>query len=86
MTCLEQAPADGYAKISGEGKTVRIHYLDADHSERWADREEKVRARVQSHTGERIAADEEAAGACSTFVPAEMLFARLRPCLRPAQP
>ncbi len=27
-----------------EGKTERIHYLAADHSERWADPEEKVRA------------------------------------------
>ena len=38
-------------------------------------------AHVQSHTGERIAADEEAAGACSTFAPNDVLFARLRPYL-----
>ncbi len=38
-------------------------------------------AHVQSHTGERIAAAEEAAGACSTFAPNDVLFARLRPYL-----
>ncbi len=44
MTFLERAIADGHAEITGEGKTERIHYIAADHSERWADPEEKVRA------------------------------------------
>ncbi|WP_430015138.1 restriction endonuclease subunit M [Microcystis protocystis FBCC-A270] len=43
-TYLEQAIADGQAEIKGEGKKERIHYLAADHSERWSDPEEKVRA------------------------------------------
>ena len=41
---LKHAIADGLVKFSGEGKTERIHYIAADHSERWADPEEKVRA------------------------------------------
>lgn len=44
MTFLERAIADGHAEITGEGKTERIHYVAANHSERWADPEEKVRA------------------------------------------
>lgn len=44
MTFLGRAIADGHAEITGEGKTERIHYVAADHSERWADPEEKVRA------------------------------------------
>ena len=43
-TCLERALADGLAEITGEGKTERIRYKAANHSERWADPEEKVRA------------------------------------------
>ena len=43
-TYLEQAIEDGFAKITGEGKTQRIHYIAASHSERWSDPEEKVRA------------------------------------------
>jgi type I restriction enzyme M protein len=41
---LLHAIADGHAMIAGDGKTERIQYLAADHSERWADPEEKVRA------------------------------------------
>ncbi|WP_027255301.1 restriction endonuclease subunit M [Planktothrix agardhii] len=41
---LEQAIADGHAEIKGEGKKERIYYLAADHSERWSDPEEKIRA------------------------------------------
>ena len=41
---LEQALADGEAEIVGEGRTERIRYVAADHSERWSDPEEKVRA------------------------------------------
>lgn len=41
---LKHAINDGLVKFSGEGKNERIHYVDADHSERWADPEEKVRA------------------------------------------
>lgn len=43
-TYLEQAIEDGYAKLTGDGKTQRIHYIAADHSERYSDPEEKVRA------------------------------------------
>lgn len=41
---LIHAINDGLVKFAGEGKTERIHYIAADHSERWADPEEKVRA------------------------------------------
>ncbi len=43
-TYLERAIEDGHAKLSGEGKTQRIHYIAAEHSERYSDPEEKVRA------------------------------------------
>ncbi|MDR0736405.1 MAG: type I restriction enzyme HsdR N-terminal domain-containing protein, partial [Zoogloeaceae bacterium] len=41
---LRRAFDDGLARLAGEGKTERIHYIAAGHSERWADPEEKVRA------------------------------------------
>lgn len=44
LSYLTQALNDGYAEITGEGKTERIRYVAANHSERWADPEEKVRA------------------------------------------
>lgn len=44
MTNLERAFIDGHLKLTGEGKTERIHYVAADHTERWSDPEEKVRA------------------------------------------
>lgn len=44
QTYLEQAIEDGHAELTGEGKKERIHYIAADHSERWSDPEEKVRA------------------------------------------
>ncbi len=44
MTFLERAVTEGHAKLTGEGKGERIHYVAASHSERWADPEEKVRA------------------------------------------
>ena len=43
---LDRALADGAAQISGEGRAERIRYIAADHSERWADPEEKVRAEL----------------------------------------
>ena len=43
-TFLEQAIHDGLASISGEGKTQRIFYHALDHSERYSDPEEKIRA------------------------------------------
>jgi type I restriction enzyme M protein len=43
-TFLERALEDGHVEILGDGKTERIRYKAADHSERWADPEEKVRA------------------------------------------
>lgn len=41
---LERALGDGYARISGEGKTQKIIYAAIDHAERYSDPEEKVRA------------------------------------------
>src|SRR2546430_14088693 len=43
-TYTERAIADGLAEITGEGKNERIYYKAADHTERWSDPEEKVRA------------------------------------------
>ena len=43
---LELALADGLAELSGEGRSERIRYVAADHSERWSDPEEKVRAEL----------------------------------------
>src|SRR5260221_14744866 len=44
QTYIERALADGHAEITGEGKSERILYKAANHSERWADPEEKVRS------------------------------------------
>ena len=41
---LKHAENNGLVKFTGEGKTERIHYIAANHSERWSDKEEKVRA------------------------------------------
>lgn len=41
---LQRAIEDELVNFKGEGKTERIHYVAASHSERWADPEEKVRA------------------------------------------
>ena len=41
---IERAIAEGHALIIGEGKSERIRYIAANHSENWADPEEKVRA------------------------------------------
>src|SRR6266446_4354198 len=43
-THLERAIEDAHAKIIGDGKAQRIFYVAANHSERWSDTEEKVRA------------------------------------------
>ncbi|MBM4447366.1 MAG: restriction endonuclease subunit M [Chloroflexi bacterium] len=44
MMYLEQALAKGYATISGEGSKQRITYVAVNHSERYSDPEEQVRA------------------------------------------
>ena len=44
--CLSRALDDGLAEITGEGRNERIRYITADHSERWSDPEEKVRAEL----------------------------------------
>ena len=44
MTNLQRAIADGHARLSREGKTEKIHYVAANHTERFSDPEEKVRA------------------------------------------
>ncbi len=41
---LDRAIQDGHAKLTGEGKRQRIVYLAVNHSERYSDPEEKVRA------------------------------------------
>ena len=45
-TYLNRALTDGHAQITGEGRTQRIRYAAANHSERWSDPEEKVRAEL----------------------------------------
>jgi type I restriction enzyme M protein len=44
MTYLEQALSKGYATLSGEGNKQRITYIAVNHSERFSDPEEPVRA------------------------------------------
>ena len=44
MTFLKRAIADGYARITGKGKSQKITYVAAQHSERFSDPEEPVRA------------------------------------------
>jgi len=44
MLYLQRALDDGHVVITGEGKTEKIKYIAANHSERWSDPEEKVRA------------------------------------------
>ena len=46
QTFLPRALADGHAVITGEGRNERIRYVAVDHSERWSDPEEKVRAEL----------------------------------------
>jgi type I restriction enzyme M protein len=43
-TFVERAIYDGHVQITGEGKSERIRYNAANHSEGWSDPEEKVRA------------------------------------------
>ena len=43
-TYLEKAIEDGHAEFTSEGKNERIRYIAANHSERWSDPEEKIRA------------------------------------------
>ena len=45
-TYLNRAIDDDHAKIVNDGRAERIHYIAANHSERWADPEEKVRAEL----------------------------------------
>ncbi len=44
MSYLDRAIADGHAKLSGEGKQQKITYVAVNHTERYADLEEQVRA------------------------------------------
>jgi type I restriction enzyme M protein len=44
MSYLERALADGHATFSGEGKRQKITYVAVNHTERYDDPEEKVRA------------------------------------------
>ena len=43
---LDLAFDEGRAELIGEGRAQRIRYTDVDHSERWSDPEEKVRAEL----------------------------------------
>jgi type I restriction enzyme M protein len=44
MSYLERAITDGHAKFTGEGKQQKILYVAVNHTERYADPEEQVRA------------------------------------------
>ena len=46
QTHLDIAIADELVEFTGEGRNQRIHYIAANHSERWSDPEEKVRAEL----------------------------------------
>ena len=41
---LDRALTEGHAKLTGEGKQQRIIYVAVNHTERFADLEEQVRA------------------------------------------
>ena len=43
MTYLEKALKDGHVRLSGEGNAEKITYVAIDHTERYADPEEKIR-------------------------------------------
>ena len=43
-TFLSRAIADAHAELTGEGKQQKIRYVAANHTERYADPEEQVRA------------------------------------------
>ena len=43
---ITRALHDGHAEIAGEGQKERIRYVAVNHSERWSDPEEKVRAEL----------------------------------------
>src|ERR1700730_10957794 len=43
-TFLERAISDGHAKILGAGRTQRIHFVAAGQTERWSDKQQKIRA------------------------------------------
>lgn len=47
-TYLERAIKDGHAKLTGEGKNEKITYVAVNHTERFADAEENVRAEFWS--------------------------------------
>lgn len=44
QTFHSRAIAEGHAELTGEGKQQKIHYIAADHTERYTDPEEQVRA------------------------------------------
>ncbi|MBA3944302.1 MAG: type I restriction enzyme HsdR N-terminal domain-containing protein [Herpetosiphonaceae bacterium] len=44
MTHLQHALKDGHAELIGEGKQQKIKYIAANHIEKYADPEERVRA------------------------------------------
>ncbi len=46
QTYLDHAIDEGHAELTGDGRNQRIRYIAADHSERWSDPEEKVRAEL----------------------------------------
>ena len=61
-TFLDRALNDGHAEITGEGRNERIRYVAADHSERWSDPEEKVRAELWAELIYRYEYDPELIG------------------------
>ena len=46
QTYLDRAFDEGHAELIGEGRNQKIRYIAVDHSERWSDPEEKVRAEL----------------------------------------
>ena len=51
MTFLKRAIADGYARITGEGKSQKITYVAAQHSERFSDPDETTLRRTVARHG-----------------------------------
>lgn len=44
MTYLEQALTNGHAHLSGEGRSEKVSYIAVNHTDRYSDPEERVRA------------------------------------------
>ena len=62
ITYLERAIKDGHARLTGEGKSQKITYVAVNHSEKYDDPEEKVRAKFWAELIYRYSYDPDCIG------------------------